>query len=106
MDFLSLNDADPDVRGARKFESLGQRDDACLAATGTAVDFHRSIGIDRIEARVTALATALKEERAAAPPSSTGCITSTASRVRPPAGSASRPMSTTPWSTWIARWRV
>ncbi|MYG81519.1 MAG: aminotransferase class V-fold PLP-dependent enzyme, partial [Gemmatimonadetes bacterium] len=25
------NDADPDVRGARKFESLGQRDDACLA---------------------------------------------------------------------------
>ncbi|HSG46556.1 MAG TPA: aminotransferase class V-fold PLP-dependent enzyme, partial [Longimicrobiales bacterium] len=59
------NDADPDVRGARKFESLGQRDDACLAAMGTAVDFHRSIGIDRVEARVTALATALKEGIAA-----------------------------------------
>jgi selenocysteine lyase/cysteine desulfurase len=54
------DDADPDVKGARKFESLGQRDDACLAAIGTAVDFHRSIGHGRVEARVMELATALK----------------------------------------------
>lgn len=55
------NDAEPDVPGARKFESLGQRDDACLAAVGTTVDFQRSIGVDRVEARVMELATALKE---------------------------------------------
>jgi selenocysteine lyase/cysteine desulfurase len=55
------NDVDPDVKGARKFESLGQRDDACLAAVGTAVDFHRSIGHDRVESRMVQLATALKE---------------------------------------------
>jgi selenocysteine lyase/cysteine desulfurase len=54
-------DADPDVKGARKFESLGQRDDACLAAVGTTVDFHEMIGPDRIEARIYALAGALKE---------------------------------------------
>ena len=33
-------DADPDPRGARKFESMGQRDDACLAAMGTMAEFH------------------------------------------------------------------
>ncbi len=54
------NDADPDVKGARKFESLGQRDDACLASIATAVDFHRAIGHDRVEARVVELASALK----------------------------------------------
>ncbi len=54
------NDADPDVKGARKFESLGQRDDACLAAVGTAADFHRAIGSDRVEARVVELSSALK----------------------------------------------
>ncbi len=55
-------DVDPDVRGARKFESLGQRDDASLAAVGTAVDFHRTIGAERIEARVLELAGALKAQ--------------------------------------------
>ena len=55
------DDADPDPVGARKFESLGQRDDACLAAMGTAVAFHREIGVEAIEARVAELATALKE---------------------------------------------
>jgi selenocysteine lyase/cysteine desulfurase len=55
------DDVDPDVKGARKFESLGQRDDACLSAVGTAVDFHRSIGQDRIESRMVELATALKQ---------------------------------------------
>jgi len=55
------DDADPDVKGARKFESLGQRDDACLAALETAADFHEAIGLARIEARVLELARALKE---------------------------------------------
>ncbi len=55
------NDADPDVQGARKFESLGQRDDACLAAVGTAAGFHTTIGHGEIESRITELATTLKE---------------------------------------------
>jgi selenocysteine lyase/cysteine desulfurase len=54
------NDAEPDVAGARKFESLGQRDDAKLAAIRVAADFHKSIGADKIEARVVELASALK----------------------------------------------
>jgi isopenicillin-N epimerase len=54
------SDADPDPVGARKFESLGQRDDACLAAVGRTVAFHREIGVEEIAARVTELATALK----------------------------------------------
>ncbi|HSF20283.1 MAG TPA: aminotransferase class V-fold PLP-dependent enzyme [Vicinamibacteria bacterium] len=55
------DDVDPDPKGARKFESLGQRDDGCLAAVGTTADFHDSIGVSRIEARVVALATSLKD---------------------------------------------
>lgn len=51
---------EPEVKGARKFESLGQRDDAALAAIATAVDFHRAIGPGRIEARVIELAKAFK----------------------------------------------
>lgn len=54
------DDVEPDVKGARKFESLGQRDDACLAAVGTTIDFHQGIGPARIEARVLELAAALK----------------------------------------------
>lgn len=54
-------DAEPDVVGARKFESLGQRDDARLAAIRTAADFHAMIGSEKVEARVLELATALKE---------------------------------------------
>ena len=54
------DDADTDLKGARKFESLGQRDDPCLAAVGTAVDFHQRIGPARIEARVYELAGNLK----------------------------------------------
>lgn len=48
------------LRGARKFESLGQRDDAALAAVGVAAIQHRNIGHKRIEARVTQLAQHLK----------------------------------------------
>lgn len=55
------DDATPDVKGARKFESLGQRDDACLTAVATAADFHQAIGPARVEARVLELATALKD---------------------------------------------
>ena len=54
------DDVDPDPTGARKFESLGQRDDACLAAIGTTVDFHNAIGAAQVEARLTELASALK----------------------------------------------
>lgn len=60
------DDVDPDPRGARKFESLGQRDDSCLAAIGTTVDFHNSIGAARVEARMMELAMALKEGIASA----------------------------------------
>lgn len=55
------DDADPDVVGARKFESLGQRDDACLASVGTAAAFHSAIAPPAVAARVAHLATALKE---------------------------------------------
>lgn len=55
------DDIDPDPRGARKFESLGQRDDAALAAVGTTVDFHESIGSAAIEVRVLELSRILKE---------------------------------------------
>ncbi len=48
--------------GAQKFENLGQRDDACVAAIGTAAEFHATIGIDRIDKRVKTLATALIEQ--------------------------------------------
>jgi selenocysteine lyase/cysteine desulfurase len=54
------DDATPDVVGARKFESLGQRDDAKLAALKTAADFHAALGLAKVEARVLELATALK----------------------------------------------
>jgi isopenicillin-N epimerase len=52
----------PDVKGARKFESLGQRDDAALAAIATAVDFHVTVGPARVETRLYELATTLKGE--------------------------------------------
>ena len=54
------NGVDAAAKGARKFEVMGQRDDACLAAVGTAVDFHRAIGFENIEARTMELAAALK----------------------------------------------
>jgi selenocysteine lyase/cysteine desulfurase len=47
--------------GARKFESLGQRDDAAVAALAVAVDLHRSIGADVVEERVRALASAIRQ---------------------------------------------
>ena len=54
------DDTEPDMAGARKFESLGQRDDACLAAVATAADLHATVGARRVEARILELATRLK----------------------------------------------
>lgn len=48
------------VDHARKFESMGQRDDATLAALGRAVSFHQAIGRERVEKRIRALAGTLK----------------------------------------------
>ena len=47
--------------GARKFENLGQRDDACVAAIQTAVEFHARIGSEVIEQRLLELTGALQE---------------------------------------------
>lgn len=47
--------------GARKFESLGQRDDAALAALATAAEMHNVIGPKRIEERIVVLAQRLKQ---------------------------------------------
>ena len=55
------NRVETSAKGARKFETLGQRDDAAVSAMGTTVDFLNLIGLARIEARIRELATALKE---------------------------------------------
>lgn len=47
-------------KGVLKFETLGQRDDARIAAMGKTVEFHKTIGVERIEARIRFLASALK----------------------------------------------
>lgn len=47
-------------KGAKKFETLGQRDDSRIAAMGKTVEFHNAIGNDRIEARIRTLAQVLK----------------------------------------------
>lgn len=49
-------------QGALKFESLSQRNDAGLAALGTAVDIHDRIGSEVIESRITELASLLKQK--------------------------------------------
>jgi len=52
-------------RGARRFSTLGQRDDAALVAVGAATAFHERIGGAIIETRVRELAALLKRELAA-----------------------------------------
>ena len=47
--------------GAQKFENMGQRDDAAVVTMGTAAAFREAIGAAAIEARVRALAGAVKE---------------------------------------------
>jgi selenocysteine lyase/cysteine desulfurase len=49
------------ARGARKFETLGQRNDAVIAALAPALHFHELIGPATVEARILQLAAALKE---------------------------------------------
>jgi selenocysteine lyase/cysteine desulfurase len=48
------------LTGARKFESLGQRDDAALAALATAAEMHNLIGATRVENRIIELSQRLK----------------------------------------------
>ena len=48
------------LTGARKFESLGQRDDAALAGLGLCAEIHDRIGPARIQARISELAQRLK----------------------------------------------
>ncbi|MDP6416341.1 MAG: aminotransferase class V-fold PLP-dependent enzyme, partial [Gammaproteobacteria bacterium] len=55
------SDVQTNLVGARKFESLGQRDDSALAAIGVAAIQHRNIGHDRIDARIVQLSQYLKE---------------------------------------------
>jgi selenocysteine lyase/cysteine desulfurase len=55
------DDIEADPVGARKFESLGQRDDAALAALALTAQLHDQIGPARIEARVAELSSALKQ---------------------------------------------
>lgn len=50
------NGAETRQRGARKFESLGQRDDAALAALGLTAALHDALGPARIEQRTVELA--------------------------------------------------
>jgi len=49
------------VAGARKFETLGQRNDATAAGLVAALDFHDRVGAERIETRTLELTTALHE---------------------------------------------
>jgi selenocysteine lyase/cysteine desulfurase len=51
-----------DLKGARKFEVFGQRDDPRVAALESAVDFVNLIGVPAVEARVRALATHAKTQ--------------------------------------------
>jgi selenocysteine lyase/cysteine desulfurase len=61
------NKVETSARGARKFETLGQRDDGAVSAMGTAVDFLNVIGAARVEARILELAATLKEGIAKVP---------------------------------------
>ncbi len=56
--------ADTELVGARKFESMGQRDDAAISALGDAARFHAEIGTKRVESRVRELASLLKDSLA------------------------------------------
>ena len=60
------NDPQTTLTGARKFESLGQRDDAALAGLGVTANIHDLIGPKRIERRIVHLAQRLKRGIAAA----------------------------------------
>ena len=50
-----------DLQNALKFETLGQRDDAAIAALADTADIHTQIGPERVQARVSDLASQLKQ---------------------------------------------
>jgi selenocysteine lyase/cysteine desulfurase len=50
-----------DLQNALKFETLGQRDDAAVAAVGDTADLHQQIGPQRVQARIAELASLLKQ---------------------------------------------
>ena len=56
-----------DLKGARKLEVLGQRDDPRIISFEAAVDFYNLLGPDRIEARTRELVTRLKKDLASIP---------------------------------------
>lgn len=56
------NGAQPTAQGARKFETLGQRNDAATAGLAAALDFHQHIGAGAIESRVRELGDHLLQE--------------------------------------------
>ncbi len=56
-----------ELKGARRFEVLGQQDDPRVAAFEAGVDFLNAIGIDNIEERVRALASRLMQGLARIP---------------------------------------
>jgi len=70
-DFFLCGSATEGEGGARKFENLGQRDDAAVSAVGTAVEFHETVGTARVEARVRELAAVLKSSIAERVPGTT-----------------------------------
>lgn len=53
--------SDERQRSARKFDCLGQQDDARIAAIAAAVEFHDAAGGARVEARILSLNTHLKQ---------------------------------------------
>jgi selenocysteine lyase/cysteine desulfurase len=55
------------AQDARRFETLGQQADPLVFALGEAVDFQMRVGRDRIQRRIQALATHLKQELAEIP---------------------------------------
>ena len=57
-------EAETELAGARKFESMGQRDDAAISAMREAAGFHSSIGSKRVSERVRELASLLKHSLA------------------------------------------
>ncbi|HUS07107.1 MAG TPA: aminotransferase class V-fold PLP-dependent enzyme [Bryobacteraceae bacterium] len=56
-----------DLKGARKLENLGQRDDPRVAALEPAIDFYNLVGAERIENRTQQLAASLKQGLAKLP---------------------------------------
>lgn len=55
------------MEGARKYECLGQRNDALIAGLAPTLDFYDELGVGAVVARVVELATSLKQELAEIP---------------------------------------